>query len=98
MSSTEQATSPTSNVKFIINALADYAKEIGIDLVKRRRLRATHRRPIGQCLCLDRQRRESNSLEAVLELLYGREKVLDESLIAITIFFEIKSIEVAIGD
>jgi hypothetical protein len=34
MSSTGQVTSPTSNVQFTINALADYAKEIGIDLFK----------------------------------------------------------------
>jgi hypothetical protein len=32
MSSTGQATSPFENVKLIINALADYAKETGVDL------------------------------------------------------------------
>jgi hypothetical protein len=34
MSSTAQATSPIENVKLIINALADYAKETGVDLSK----------------------------------------------------------------
>ena len=34
MSSTGQATSSTENVKLIINALADYARETGIDLTK----------------------------------------------------------------
>ena len=32
MSSTGQAASPFENVKLIINALADYAKETGVDL------------------------------------------------------------------
>ncbi len=34
MSSTGKATSPFENVKLIINALADYAKETGVDLSK----------------------------------------------------------------
>jgi hypothetical protein len=34
MSPTGQATSPFENVKLIINALADYAKETGVDLSK----------------------------------------------------------------
>jgi fungal STAND N-terminal Goodbye domain len=34
MSSTGQATSPFENVKLIIIALADYAKETGVDLSK----------------------------------------------------------------
>ena len=34
MSSTGQATSPFENVKLIINALADYAKQTGVDLSK----------------------------------------------------------------
>ena len=34
MSSTGQATSPFENVKLIISALADYAKETGVDLSK----------------------------------------------------------------
>jgi hypothetical protein len=34
MSSTGQATSSTDNVQLIIGALADYAKETGIDLSK----------------------------------------------------------------
>ena len=34
MSSTGQATSPFENVKLIFNALADYAKETGVDLSK----------------------------------------------------------------
>ena len=34
MSSTGQVTSPFENVKLIINALTDYAKETGVDLSK----------------------------------------------------------------
>jgi hypothetical protein len=34
MSSAGKATSPFENVKLIINALADYAKETGVDLSK----------------------------------------------------------------
>ena len=34
MSSTAEATSPFENVKLIINAVADYAKETGVDLSK----------------------------------------------------------------
>jgi hypothetical protein len=68
MSSTGQATSPTSNIHFIINALADYAKEIGIDLFKT---------PFA------RQPERSNSLEVILQLLQRREKVFDESPISI---------------
>jgi hypothetical protein len=75
MSSAGQATPPppTSNVQFINDALADYAKEIGIDIFKN---------PFATML------ERSNSLEAILQLLQGREKVFDEPQIVIAIFFE----------
>jgi fungal STAND N-terminal Goodbye domain len=64
MSSTGQETSSTSNLQLIIDAaLADYAKITGIDLSKN---------PIAATLEL------SNSPEAILELLQGREKAFIE--------------------
>jgi len=51
---------PTSNVQFITDALADYVKEIGIDLFKN---------PFVAMLG------RSNSLEAIPQLLQGRERV-----------------------
>src|SRR5260370_39779774 len=63
MSSTEQATSSTSNFQLIIDALADYAKITGIDLSKN---------PFAAVL------EQSNSPEAVLQLLQGREKAFAE--------------------
>jgi hypothetical protein len=84
MSSAGQATPPTSKVQSIIEALADYAKVIGIDLFKNL-----------FSVILER----SNSLEAILQLPHGREKGSDESPIAIAIFFgKKKKIEVAFGD
>jgi hypothetical protein len=68
MSSTGQATSPTSNVHFIINALANYAKEIGIDLPKN---------PFVPML------EQSNLLEAIFQQLHGQENIFDESPIVI---------------
>jgi hypothetical protein len=61
MSSTGQATSSTQadNVQLIIAALADYTKETGIDLSKN---------PFATKL------RQSNSPEAILQLLQEREK------------------------
>ena len=64
MSSTGQATSSTSNIQLIINAaLADYAKVTGIDLA---------RNPFFAVL------EQSNSPEAILQLLQGREKAFKE--------------------
>ena len=63
MSSTEQATSSTDNVQLIMGALADYAKETGIDLSKN---------PFATKL------EQSNSPEAVLQLLQEREKSFKE--------------------
>src|SRR6201996_9850826 len=64
MSSTGQATSSTSNIQLIINAaLADYAKITGIDLSKD---------PFVAAL------EQSNSPEAILELLQEREKEFKE--------------------
>jgi hypothetical protein len=74
---------PASNVQFIIDALADYAKEIGKDVFKN---------PFATML------ERSNSLEAILRLLPGREKVVDESQIVIAIFFFKEYREVVIGD
>jgi hypothetical protein len=59
MSSTGQATSSTDNVQLIIGALADYAKETGIDLSK-------------NSFATDLE--QSNSPEAILQLLQEREK------------------------
>jgi hypothetical protein len=63
MSSTGQATSSTSNIQLIIDALADYAKITGIDLAKN---------PFAEKIEL------SNSPEAILELLLEREKSFRE--------------------
>ena len=63
MSSTGQATSSTSNIQLIIDALADYAKITGIDLSKN---------PFAAML------EQSNSPEAILQLLQGREKAFKE--------------------
>jgi len=64
MSSTGQATSPTSNIQSIIDAaLADYAKTTGIDLSNS---------PSAAAL------EQSNSPEAILQLLQGREKAFIE--------------------
>ncbi len=63
MSSTEQATSSQSNFQSIIDALADYAKETGIDLSNS---------PFAERLeC-------SNSPQAILELLQERENAFKE--------------------
>jgi hypothetical protein len=59
MSSTGQATSSTDNVQLIIGALADYTKETRIDLSKN---------PFATKL------EQSNSPEAILQLLQEREK------------------------
>ena len=66
MSSTEQATSSTSNIQLnglIVDALADYARITGIDLSEN-----SFAATIEQ----------SNSPEAILELLQGREKAFKE--------------------
>ena len=63
MSSSGQATSPTSNYQLIINALADYAQLTGIDLSKS---------PFAAAL------EQSTSPEAILQLLQGREKAFKE--------------------
>ena len=55
--------SSTSNVQLIVDALADYAKITGIDLSKS---------PFASTL------EQSNSPEAVLALLEGREKAFKE--------------------
>ena len=59
MSSTQQATSPASNFQLIVDALADYAKITGIDL---------YNNPFAAML------EQSNSPEAILQLLQGRQK------------------------
>ena len=59
MSSSGQATSSTSTIQSIIDALADYTKVTGIDLSKNPFAAAIER---------------SNSPEAILELLQEREK------------------------
>ena len=61
--STEQATSSTSNLQLIANALADYAKTTGIDLSKN---------PFATAL------EQSNSPETILKLLEGRAKAFKE--------------------
>jgi hypothetical protein len=63
MSSAGQATSSTSTIQSIINALAEYAKVTGIDLSKNPFAAAIER---------------SNSHEAILELLQEREKTFKE--------------------
>jgi hypothetical protein len=63
MSSTGQATSPFENIKLIINALADYAKETGVDLSKN---------PFASKL------EQSQSPEDILHLLDSREKGFKE--------------------
>ena len=63
MSSTGQATSSTSNVQLIVDALADYAKITGIDLSKD---------PFAAAI------EQSTSPEAILQLLQGREKAFKE--------------------
>jgi hypothetical protein len=65
MSSTGQAASSTQpdNVQLIIAALADYTKETGIDLFEY---------PFAAKL------EQSNSPEAILQLLEGREKAFKE--------------------
>ena len=63
MSSSGQATSPTSNYQLIINALVDYAQITGIDLTKN---------PFSSAL------EQSSSPEAILHLLQEREKAFNE--------------------
>ena len=63
MSSTEQATSSTSNFQLIIDALADYAKITGIDLSNN---------PFASMI------EHSNSPEAILQLLQERERAFKE--------------------
>ena len=63
MSSSGQATSPTSNYQLIINALVDYAQITGIDLIKS---------PFAAAL------EQSSSPEAILYLLQERGKVFNE--------------------
>jgi hypothetical protein len=63
MSSTGQATSSSDNVKLITDALADYAKETGIDLSKN---------PFATKL------KQSSSPHAILQLLEEREKAFKE--------------------
>ena len=63
MSSTGQATSSTDNVQLIIGALADYAKETGIDLSKN---------PFAVKL------EQSRSPDAILQLLEERAKAFKE--------------------
>ena len=63
MSSSGQATSPTSNYQLIITALADYAQITGIDLTKC---------PFAAAL------EQSSSPEAILHLLQERERAFNE--------------------
>ena len=63
MSFTSQTTTSTSNIQLIIDALADYAKITGIDLSKN---------PFVSLL------EQTNSSEAILELLQEREKAFKE--------------------
>lgn len=63
MSSAAQATSSTSNVQFIIDALADYANVTGIDLSNN---------PFATTI------EQSNSPESILQLLQGRENDFKE--------------------
>ena len=61
--STGQTPSSTSNVQLIVNALADYAKITGIDLSEN---------PLATAL------EQSNSTEAILQLLRDRETAFKE--------------------
>lgn len=61
--STGQATLSASNIQLIIDALVDYSKTTGIDLSDN---------PFAAAL------EQSNSLEAILKLLQGREKAFKE--------------------
>jgi hypothetical protein len=70
LSSARQAILPASSVQFIIDALVDYAKEIGIHLFKN---------PFVAVL------EWPNSLQAIHRLFQGREKVFDQSPISISI-------------
>ena len=63
MSSTGQATSSPSNYQLITNALAEYAKQTGIDLTENPFIEKIER---------------SNSPEAILELIQEREKAFKE--------------------
>jgi hypothetical protein len=63
MSSTQQATSTASNYQLIVNALADYAKITGVDL---------YNNPFAAVL------EQSNSPEAILQLLQGRQRAFME--------------------
>jgi hypothetical protein len=63
MSSTKQAAPSVDNVKLIIDALADYAKETGVDLSKN---------PFAAKL------ERSRSPDAILQLLEEREKAFKE--------------------
>ena len=63
MSSTGQTTSSASNVQVIVDALAEYAKITGIDL--------SESSIVGTL-------EQSNSAEAILQLLQGREKEFKE--------------------
>ena len=63
MSSTGQAAPLNSNVQLIIDALADYANITGIELTKN---------PFAAAL------EQSNTPEAILQLLQGREKAFIE--------------------
>jgi fungal STAND N-terminal Goodbye domain len=63
MSSTGQATSSTSNIQLIIDALADYSKMTGIDLSNN---------PFAAAL------EQSNSPETIFQLLQGRERAFKE--------------------
>ena len=60
---TAQATSSTSNAQLIVNALVDYAQTTGIDLSKNSFATAFE---------------QSNTPEAILQLLEGREKAFKE--------------------
>ena len=63
MSSTGQTVSRTSTIQLIIDALADYAKITGIDLSEN---------PLASAL------EQSNSPDAILQLLQGREASFKE--------------------
>ena len=63
MSSSRQATPPTSNHQLIIGALADYAQITGIDLAKN---------PFAAAI------KQSSSPEDILQLLHEREKAFKE--------------------
>lgn len=63
MSSTGQATSSTSNIQLIVDALADYTKVTGINLFNH---------PLAATL------EQSKSFEDILQLFQGREKAFKE--------------------